>query len=76
MKILALKDFYWPIGTHYYEPLKGNFKNRSDFINKAQHPEKCILIVGEVVSTYQGWIEGALESVKIVLSNNWINTIC
>jgi hypothetical protein len=76
LKILALKDFYWPIGTHYYEPLKGDFKNRSDFINKAQHPEKCILIVGEVVSTYQGWIEGALESVKNVLSNNWINTIC
>jgi hypothetical protein len=21
LKILAIKDFYWPIGTHYYEPL-------------------------------------------------------
>ena len=76
LKILALKDFYWPIGTHYYEPLKGDFKNRNDFINKAQHPEKCMLVVGEVVSTYQGWIEGALESVKKVLSDKWINEIC
>jgi hypothetical protein len=76
LKILALKDFYWPIGTHYYEPLKGDFKNRNDFINKAQHPEKCMLVVGEVVSTYQGWIEGALESVNKVLSDKWINEIC
>jgi len=76
LKILAIKDFYWPIGTHYFEPLKGDFKNRNDFINRAQHPEKCILIVGEVVSTYQGWIEGALESVEKVLSDKWINEIC
>ena len=76
LKIIALKDFYWPIGTHYFEPLKGNFKNRQDFINKAQHPEKCLLVVGEVVSTYQGWIEGALESVDNSLTNKWINEVC
>lgn len=76
LKIIALKDFYWPIGTHYFEPLKGNFKNRQDFINKAQHPEKCLLVVGEVVSTYQGWIEGALESVDHALTNKWINEVC
>lgn len=56
--------------------LKGDFKNRNDFINKAQHPEKCMLVVGEVVSTYQGWIEGALESVNKALSDKWINEIC
>lgn len=76
LKILAIKDFYWPIGTHYFEPLKGNFRNRKDFLNKAQHPEKCLLIVGEVVSDYQGWIEGALQSVDNVLTHNWINNIC
>ena len=76
LKIIAIKDFYWPIGTHYFEPLKGNFKNRQDFINKAQHPEKCLLVVGEVVSTYQGWIEGALESVENALTNKWINEVC
>lgn len=76
LKILAIKDFYWPIGTHYYEPLRGNYKNRKDFIDRAQHPEKCMLVVGELVSTYQGWIEGALESVENGLSKEWINTIC
>ncbi len=76
IKIMGLKQFYWPVGTHYYEPLKGSFKNRSDFLKKAQHPEKCILIVGEVVSTYQGWIEGALESVDIGLNKDWIDKIC
>jgi hypothetical protein len=76
LKILALKEFYWPIGTHYYEPLKGIFKNRNEFVNKAQHPDKCILVVGEVVSTYQGWIEGALESVINGLNEKWINNIC
>lgn len=76
LKIIALKDFYWPIGTHFYEPLKGNFKSRSDFVNKAQHPEKCMLVVGEVVSTYQGWIEGALESVQNTLNEKWINNVC
>lgn len=75
LKIIAIKDFYWPIGTHYYEPLK-NFKNRNEFINKAQHPENGILVVGEVVSKYQGWVEGALESVDSVLTKKWIETPC
>jgi hypothetical protein len=75
LKILALKDFYWPIGTHYYEPLRG-FKTREEFIYEAQHPIKCMLVVGEAVSTYQGWTEGALESVEAVLNKKWIQTIC
>jgi hypothetical protein len=32
LKITAIKDFYWPIGTHYYEPLKGDFKTRNEFV--------------------------------------------
>jgi protoporphyrinogen oxidase len=76
LKILAIKDYYWPIGTHYFEPLSSDFKNRNQFLIKAQHPEKCLLVVGEAVSSYQGWMEGALESVENVLSNKWINTIC
>jgi hypothetical protein len=73
--IISLKDFYWQIGTHYYEPLKG-FDSREEFIHKAQHPEKGMLVVGEVVSRYQGWVEGALESVDIVLNRKWIETFC
>lgn len=69
LKIIAVKKYYWQIGTHYYEPLRGDFKNRKDFINKAQHPEDGMLVVGEAVSRDQGWVEGALESVNIVLND-------
>ena len=77
LHLAAIKDFYWPIGTHYYKPLNMDlYKNRDEFIDKAQHPEKGILVVGEVVSHDQGWTEGALKSVKAVLSKKWIKTEC
>jgi hypothetical protein len=77
LHIIALKDYYWPIGTHYYKPLnKELYKNREEFIDTAQHPEKGILVVGEVVARSQGWTEGGLESVKSVLTKKWIETIC
>jgi hypothetical protein len=76
LKITAIKDYYWPIGTHYYEPLKGPFKTRNEFVYKAQHPEKGMLVVGEVVSRDQGWTEGALESVKSVLDERWVINEC
>ena len=60
LKLIAIKDYYWPIGTHYYKPLQKNiYKNRDDFIFEAQHPENGILVVGEVVSKNQGWSNGA-----------------
>lgn len=71
LKIIAIKDFYWPVGTHYYEPLH-DFKNREEFVYKAQHPMNGMLVVGEVVSTYQGWVEGALESVEATVTKKWI----
>ena len=75
LDLLAIKDYYWPIGTHYYKPLnKSLYNSREDFIEKAQHPEKCVLVVGEVVSNNQGWTEGALESVKLVLTKKWIQS--
>ena len=69
--ITAIKDYYWPIGTHYYTPLKG-FTSREQFIDIAQHPMENMLVVGEAVSLNQGWTEGALESVHSVLNKNWI----
>jgi hypothetical protein len=75
LHIIALKDYYWPIGTHYYEPLR-NFQNRDDFVYASQHPEKGLLVVGEAVSRYQGWCEGALESVEAVLDKKWIYENC
>lgn len=77
LQLLAIKDYYWPIGTHYYKPLNTKlYNNRDDFIEKAQHPESGILVVGEVVSNNQGWTEGALESVKAVLTKKWIKNEC
>jgi hypothetical protein len=69
LHLIAIKDYYWLNGTHYYKPLDISiYKERSEFIKIAQHPEKEILVVGEVVSKNQGWVEGALQSVKSVKS--------
>lgn len=77
LHIIAIKDYYWPIGTHYYKPLNRKlYSSREDFINKVQHPQNGILVVGEAVSRNQGWTEGALESVKKVVTKKWINETC
>ena len=74
LKINALKDFYWPVGTHYYKPLDIKmYCDRDEFIYRAQHPEPNIIVVGEVVSSNQGWTEGALESVKKTLTKSWLH---
>jgi hypothetical protein len=74
--LIAIKDYYWPIGTHYYTPLSNKYENREEFIHKAQNPENGILVVGEVVSNNQGWVNGALSSVKEVLNKKWVKTDC
>jgi hypothetical protein len=76
LELLAIKDYYWPIGTHYYTPLSNKYENREEFIRKAQNPENGILVVGEVVSDNQGWTNGALASVKAVLNKKWVKTLC
>ena len=72
LHIIAIKDYYWPIGTHYYEPLS-SYKTRDEFIYQIQHPESGLLVVGEAVSKNQGWTEGALESVKMVVTRKWLS---
>lgn len=72
LHIESIKDFYWKNGTHYYTPLTSEFKNRQEYIKKAQHPDNNILIVGELISLHQGWVEGALESVNITLTKEWL----
>jgi hypothetical protein len=74
--LIAIKEYYWPIGTHFFEPLEGDFLSREQFINNVQHPEKGLLVVGEAVAIHQGWVEGALESVKNVLTQKWIKNEC
>jgi len=70
--LTSILDFYWPIGTHYYEPLKGPFKTRNEFIRKAQHPMPGMLVVGEMISNDQGWTQGALDSVEKVITKKWV----
>jgi hypothetical protein len=77
LHIISIKDYYWPIGTHYYKPLNRQlYSSREEFIYKAQHPEKGLLVVGEALSRNQGWTEGALQSVKAVLNKKWIKSEC
>jgi hypothetical protein len=76
LQLIAIKDFYWPIGTHYYEPLRGPYKNRKDFIKKAQNPMPGMLVVGEMISMNQGWTQGALESVEAVVTKKWVESAC
>jgi len=76
LELVAIKDYYWPIGTHYYTPLSDKYENREEFIHKAQNPEKGILVVGEVVCDNQGWTNGALASVKAVLNKKWVKSVC
>lgn len=64
LKLTSIIDFYWEEGTHFYKPMPKDspYKNRKEFIHAAQNPEKGILVIGEMVSQKQGWVEGALES--------------
>ena len=72
--LIAIRSFYWKVGTHYYKPLQiEKYKTRDEFIDTAQHPDEKILVVGEVVSKHQGWVEGALESVNQVITKKWTN---
>lgn len=63
LKMIAIKDYYWPIGTHYYKPRKYVTYPYREFLYDLQHPMDGITVVGEVVSANHGWVEGALESV-------------
>jgi len=68
VKVLKHKLIYWKIGTHYFKPLSKKFKNRDEFLELAQNPQKNIFCVGEAFSRNQGWSEGALQSVYKILS--------
>jgi hypothetical protein len=76
LRLSAIKGYYWDVGTHYYAPLPDKYKTREEFIREAQYPipdVPDVLVVGEVISLHQGWVNGALESVQAVLTKKWIN---
>ena len=60
LQLVDIFEAFWSVGTHYFEP----HKNRTKFLQLAQHPQKNLYVVGEMVSQKQGWVEGALESVN------------
>ena len=72
LRLLSLLSFFWPVGTHYYSPLKPPFRNRQEFLKMVQHPLPSMLVVGEVVSIDNGWTNGALDSVEKVVTPAWI----
>jgi len=67
LTLIAVKEYFWKTGTHYYIPLE-YYPSREKFLSLAQHPMKNIIVIGEAVSRYQGWVEGALESVENVIN--------
>jgi hypothetical protein len=72
LTLLSMKSYFWEVGTHYYKPLKDIYKDRKEFIHKARHPEKNIVVVGEVVADNQGWTEEGLKTIREIkkLLNN------
>jgi len=64
LRIVRLRHCFWQIGTHYYRPLSVRFASRVSFRRQAQAPEPGIRVIGESVSTNQGWVEGALETAR------------
>lgn len=58
-----MKKIYWHEGTHYVKPLS-SLDKRTGLIYAAQHPMENVYVVGEAVSNDQGWVEGALKSVR------------
>ena len=64
LKMTAIKQYYWKIGTHYYKPRAYIDYPYERFLHELQHPMDGITVVGEAVSATHGWVEGALESVE------------
>ena len=76
LQLIAIRTYYWEIGTHYYKPLNTElYKDRDEFIQEAQHPEDGILVVGEAVCKNPGWVEGALKSVDSVVTARWLSQL-
>jgi len=68
VKILNVQSHFWRIGTHYYDTLPAKYDDRNKFLFEAQRPHPNIFVVGEVVAINQGWVEGALQSVRAIMN--------
>ena len=68
LKITKLHHYYWENGTHYYKPFE-HLYSREDFYNRIRYPCKNLYVVGDMVSTKQGWINGTMETCIEVIKN-------
>jgi phytoene dehydrogenase-like protein len=67
VKLLDMRKIYWSCGTHYYKPLASSGTDVRGLLEQVRHPADDIYILGEGLSMEQGWVEGALLSVKMTL---------
>jgi protoporphyrinogen oxidase len=51
---------FWEEGVHYYKPKSG--LKVKEIIKKLSNPHDNIYVCGEMLSTKQGWVEGAIQS--------------
>lgn len=70
LKISKYQSFYWENAIHYWIP---NFKfNLKQNLLNSIHPDPVnlpnLFCAGEAFSSYQGWIEGALQTSKLVIN--------
>jgi len=61
-KVNDIYIYYWNDGVHIYKPFGS--VSMKDTLKKLKNPIKGIKVIGEIVSTKQGWVEGAIQSVK------------
>ena len=66
LELLSIRWYFWENGTHYYLPNTTGMP-RPDMIYQLQRPLPGMYVVGEMISMNQGWVEGALDSVKKVI---------
>lgn len=61
-----LKWVYWENGTHHFT---NNTTQRVDWVIKNMNPEPNVYFCGEMIGLKQGWVQGGLQSVNLLLEN-------
>jgi hypothetical protein len=72
LHMTGIRSYFWTSGTHYYDPLHEPYVSRQQFLFRAQRPTPGVFVVGECVALQQGWVEGALQTVENVLTEQYI----
>ena len=67
--IATVKNFYWQCAVHQWKPSFGFDVEKMFYIALYPHPIQLprLHVIGEAFSRHQGWIEGALETVDMLL---------